>query len=355
MKKIKKFIIPIIFVALIFYLLSGDKNYKCEGEEIMQTQNNICINENDYQKNMEQIVLPFIKKFETTGYFKGVDDVNLFYRKFELDNPKASIVIVHGFTENTQRYNELIYYMLKQNYSVYIYDQRCHGLSDRLSEKYNMVYVKNFSDYTSDLKKFIDEIVQNSKLFLYGHSMGGAVVADFLETYPDDANFAILSAPMLQIFTKPYPPKIANLYTETENLVGAEKKYCPGHSDFDKNEKLQNPVYKNYPRYIYSVNFEIQNPKLITSGASFAWLKQSTRAIKKILTEENMEKIKTPCAIFQYENDKTVMPSGQNKFASSVKTCKLYIIKNSEHNIYYMNNQILSSYLQKIFDILNVN
>lgn len=355
MKKSKKVLIPVILAALIFYLISNDKDYKCKGEEVMQTQNNICVDENEYEKSMEQIILPFISQYESTGYFKGVDDVNLFYRKFELENPKASIVIVHGFTENTQIYNELIYYMLKQNYSVYIYDQRCHGASDRLSETYNMVYVKKFSDYTQDLKKFIDEIVPNSKLFLYGHSMGGAVVADFLETYPDIANFAVLSAPMLQIFTKPYPPKIANLYTEVENLIGADKKYCPGHSDFDKDKHLNDSVYKNYTRYIYFINFEARHPQLITNGASFAWLKQSTLAIKKILNPENMEKIKTPCAMFQYENDKTVMPSGQNKFASSVKTCKLYTIKDCEHNIYYMDNKILSSYLQKIFELFDAH
>lgn len=355
MKKLKKFVIALIFISFVFYLLTGEKNYKYEGEEIMPTQNNICINETEYEKEMNNKILPFISKYEKSGYFKTNDNINLFYRKFELDKPKASIVIVHGFSENTYRYDELIYYMLNQNYSVYIYDQRCHGLSDRLSETYNMVYVENFSDYTHDLKKFIDEIVPDSKIFLYGHSMGGTVVADFLETYPTDINFAILSAPMLQIFTKPYPPKIAALYTETENLVGAQKKYCPGHCDFDKESKLENPVYKDYPRYIYSINFESQNPKIITSGASFAWLKQSTKAIKKVLLAENLEKIKTPSALFQYGNDKTVMPSGQNKFADNVPNCNLYTIKDSEHNIYYMHNDILNTYLDKLFELLNSN
>ena len=351
----KRIIIPLILIAIVIYLLSGEKNYKCEGEEVMQSQNNICINENEYEKQMRDKVLPLILQYEKSGYFKSDDDINLFYRKFELPKPFASIVIVHGFTENTHVYDELIYYMLEQNYSVYIYDQRCHGLSDRLTDTYNMVYVENFSDYTSDLKKFIDEIVPESKIFLYGHSMGGAVVADFLESYSDKINFAILSAPMLQILTKPYPPKVAALYSETENLIGAKKKYCPGYGDFEKETSLANPVYKEYPRYIYAINFAAHNPKIITSGASFAWFKQSTKAIKKILQPENMEKIKIPIAMFQYGQDKTVMPGGQNKFASFVPNCKLYTIKDSEHNIYYMHNDILNKYLNKVFELFDAH
>ena len=130
----KRIIIPLILIAIVIYLLSGEKNYKCEGEEVMQSQNNICINENEYEKQMRDKVLPLILQYEKSGYFKSDDDINLFYRKFELPKPFASIVIVHGFTENTHVYDELIYYMLEQNYSVYIYDQRCHGLSDRLTD-----------------------------------------------------------------------------------------------------------------------------------------------------------------------------------------------------------------------------
>ena len=39
------------------------------------------------------------------------------------------------------------------------------------------------------------------KLFLFAHSMGGAIGADFLEEYPEYFNSAILSAPMFQVNT----------------------------------------------------------------------------------------------------------------------------------------------------------
>lgn len=339
------------FTALIIYFLTGDKMYYYDAQKIYKVQNNFCIDENNYENEMQDKVLPFIHQFEKSGYFKGTDNVNLFYRKFEIDQSKASIVIVHGFTENTYRYNELIYYFLKQNYSVYIYDQRCHGLSERLSDTYNMIYVKKFDDYVQDLKKFLDEIVHHSNIFLYGHSMGGTVIIRFLQTCQSSIKFCLLSAPMLEIMTKPYPPKVADLYSKAENLIGAEKKYCPGHSDFNFDDRLNDPIYKNFPRYIYSVNYESKNPKLITNGASFGWFKESTKAIKNIFKPENTEKIKIPIALFQYGNDKTVLPNGQNKFATLVQSCEIYKIDNTSHNIYYMDNKILSSYLKKVFDL----
>lgn len=323
----------------------GDKMYD---KNVFMINNNFCIDENNYATQMTEKVLPFISQYEKSGYFTGVDNTNLFYRKFELENSKAAIVIVHGFTENSHRYDELIYYFLKQNYSVYIYDQRCHGLSDRLSETYNMVYIKKFDDYAEDLNKFLNEHVKSSRIILYGHSMGATVIIRFLQTQNFHVNFCILSAPMLEISTKPYSAKNANLYSDVE----AEKKYCPGHDDFDLENRLNNSDYKNFPRYIYSVKKEAANPKLITSGASFGWFKESVRAIKNVFMPENLAKIKTPIALFQYGNDKTVLQNNQNKFASLVSSCEIYRINESLHNIYYMNNKILGTYLQKIFELI---
>ncbi len=316
----------------------------------------ICVSEENYEREMEEKVLPFINQVKTTGYLKTFDGVNLFYEKFVPENFKSVVVMVHGFSENTQRYSELIYYFLKQSCAVYIYDQRGHGFSDRLIENKNVVYVKNFDDYAHDLKNFFDQIVfaENKipidNLFLFGHSMGGTVITRFMQIYqPKNLKLVILSAPMFEIKLKPNQIQAKNLVMQTENNL---EQYFPEQKNCDPKNKFDNPIYKDYPRYVYGAKRRIKNPELIVDIASFAWLKQAFKATNKIFEPEYIEKInqmKTKILLFQYENDETVGADSQNQFDALVKNCELCKINNSQHNICFMHNDVFDQFLNKIF------
>ena len=316
----------------------------------------ICVNEKNYEREMEEKILPFINKIKQTGFLKTFDGVNLFYEKFVPENFKSVVVMVHGFSENTQRYNELIYYFLKQSCAVYIYDQRGHGFSDRLIENKNVVYVKDFDDYAHDLKNFLDKIVCDENknlidnLFLFGHSMGGTVITRFMQIYqPKNLKLVVLSAPMFEIKLKPNQMQAKISVMQTKD--GGEK-YFPEQKNCDPKNKFDNPIYKNYPRYIYSVKKRIKNPELIVDIASFAWLKQAFKITNKIFEPEYIEKInqiKTKIILFQYGNDQTVGADNQNKFDSLAKNCQLYKINDSQHNIYFMHNDVFNQFLDKMF------
>lgn len=316
----------------------------------------ICVSEENYEREMEENVLPFVNKIKKTGYLKTFDGVNLFYEKFVPENFKSVVIIVHGFSENTQRYSELIYYFLKQSCAVYIYDQRGHGFSDRLTKNKNVVYVKKFDDYAHDLKIFFDQIVfaENKipidNLFLFGHSMGGAVVTRFMQIYqPKNLKLVVLSAPMFEIKLKPNQMQAKNLVMQTENNL---EQYFPEQKNCDQKNQFDNQAYNDYPRYIYSVKKRIKNPELIVDVASFAWLKEAFKVTNKIFEPECIEKInqmKTKILLFQYENDETVGADSQNQFDSLVKNCELCKINDSQHNIHFMHDNVFNQFLNKIF------
>ena len=64
---------------------------------------------------------------------------------------------------------------------MFLYDQRCHGLSERLTERVDLIHVDRFDDYVKDLEIYIDTIVAKNKgsnpLYIFSHSMGGTVTA----------------------------------------------------------------------------------------------------------------------------------------------------------------------------------
>lgn len=92
----------------------------------------IYISQDNYKEKMINIVEPYLKKNLESGYILGANDLKLYYEKFIVKKPKANIVICHGFGEFTEKYNELIYYFIKENYSVFILEHRGHGRSQRL-------------------------------------------------------------------------------------------------------------------------------------------------------------------------------------------------------------------------------
>ena len=141
----------------------------------------MIITEEKYNEELTRCVLPFIRLNFEDGYMKSADGTRIHYGYVTTPVPKAAIVISHGFTECMPKYYEMIYYFAKAGYSVYMVEHRGHGFSERSVSDMSMVTVNSFDDYVSDLDMFIREIVMKREgrrpLYLYGHSMGGAIAA----------------------------------------------------------------------------------------------------------------------------------------------------------------------------------
>ena len=81
------------------------------------------------------------------GYISSFDGTRLHYEYFLAENSVASVVIVHGLSEFTKKFYEVASYLLRQGYNVFLYDQRCHGLSDRLTDRIDLIHVDRYRDY----------------------------------------------------------------------------------------------------------------------------------------------------------------------------------------------------------------
>jgi acylglycerol lipase len=112
------------------------------------------------------------------------------------DRPiRAIIAIVHGYAEHSDRYSHVATNLVAQGFAVYSFDLCGHGKSSG-----DRCYVDAFSDYLTDLDRFLTEIRQHHlerKLFLLGHSMGGAIAIRYILDYQTTLQGVILSAPFL--------------------------------------------------------------------------------------------------------------------------------------------------------------
>ena len=309
---------------------------------------------------MDEDVVEKVKKelklIRKTGYFSGEKNQKIYYEKYIVNNFKGSIVILHGFSECIEKYTELIYYFTKERYNVFIMEHRGHGRSGKLSKlDKTQVVVEDFEFYVKDVKTFIDKIIYkkyNENLYLFTHSMGGAIGTMFIEKYPDYFDKAILSSPMFNIAIGNIPIFLAKIIVKIALLLGKGDNFIFGNTPYESIYDFNIASTSNEWRYSYCHKEILNNEEIQRGGGSFKWLYESLLAITYIFKKENIKNIQIPVLIFEAGKDELVGKNISKKFKRKCKSCRVITFKKAQHEIYSENNDILEKYIDCIFDFL---
>lgn len=108
-------------------------------------------------------------------------------------NPKGCIVLVHGICHGAWCWENFIDYFADRGYQCYAVSLRGHGKSDGCDQ----LQTFRLSDYVEDVKTVVELCAKESQMkpFLLGHSMGGAVVQQYIGEYAGTVEGAVLFAP----------------------------------------------------------------------------------------------------------------------------------------------------------------
>ncbi|MCB2197180.1 MAG: lysophospholipase [Bacteroidetes bacterium] len=117
------------------------------------------------------------------------------------DKPKALINLIHGFGEYCDRYDHWAMKFTEKGFVVHAIDYRGHGKSDG-----RRGYVSSFDHYLNDVdilikesKKLYPELPQ----FIYGHSLGGNIVTNYILKRKNNFVGAVISSPWYQLAFDP--------------------------------------------------------------------------------------------------------------------------------------------------------
>jgi acylglycerol lipase len=132
-----------------------------------------------------------------TDTFQGAGGVKLAEQSWRPAAPvKASLVIIHGLKDHSSRYAELARHLVEDGYAVYAFDLRGHAHSEG-----ERVYVASFDDYVSDVDIFVKRVEAEQPgrpVFVFGHSMGGAIATLYVLTKKPNVAGLILSGAALK-------------------------------------------------------------------------------------------------------------------------------------------------------------
>lgn len=129
------------------------------------------------------------------------DGLKIYAVDWPCEQPKAVVGLIHGLGEHVHRYEHVVEYLHQHQIAVIGYDRRGHGQSE------------GKKGHTSSYNAFLDEIAQLAveaeerypklPFMMYGHSMGGNLLLNYVLRRHPTIQGAIVSAPHIRLAFEP--------------------------------------------------------------------------------------------------------------------------------------------------------
>jgi len=303
---------------------------------------------------LEQIE-PYLKDHETRGSFESFDGKKIAYRIYQVPDAKASVMLIHGFSEFLEKYNEMMYVLLHEGFNVYVTDLRGHGDSERFIDDPSKVEVHHFNDYIKDLRTFYDLKVKETTLpkYLLGHSMGGGIAIQYMEMHCEDFSKAVFSSPMVRMRTGKFPFWVVRVVSALMKLFGKGTEFAAGQHSFNPASHLDRSSCKSPERYEYIMDKRRAEVKNQTWGGTYNWANAAAKNSVYILKQRHIDKITVPALVLCAGLDHMVKPEFIDKFAKRLPNGKYIFFPNARHEIYHADIEDRVKFYEEVVGFLN--
>lgn len=272
------------------------------------------------------------------GFFKGYQDINLFFQLWENPNAKGTIIFTHGHGEHSGSYNRLIKAFENDSWNFYGWDLRGHGKSDG-----RRGFAEYFDDYCRDYKIFLDMVLKDPKVadkgpvILLCHSMGALIELKTLIRNPDlQYDGIVVSSPLLGLAME--VPQIK------AKAAGILNKLLP---QLTLGNEISNSMLTSDPEVIREFEQDSLRHTRMSSGV-FVGMLESWGYVRPRANE-----LKKPALFLLPEHDPVCSTPDAKAFFEkmSSKRKEIYIYPNAKHEVFndVMRNTVFAD-LKKFLD-----
>ena len=294
-----------------------------------------------------------LDKIMQCGRFTSYDGAELYYERYEAPSAVDNIVILHGFTEFTKKFTEMIWYMTSLGHNVFIFDQRGHGLSERKLDDLHLAHIDRFDDYVKDFDVFVKEqVLKHSKglpLYLMAHSMGCAVALLWMQENTDTFVKCVMSSPMVYPTTGGIPRRAVKRFVIKEaEKYGWENKFKYAGT-FDPYPDFRMSADMSESRFNVNMQIRRENQLYQNSSATNRWIYEGITVGDRILVRQKLKNIGTDVLIFSCDRDRVVHTAYHKKLNKQLGSSRIVILKNSKHTPFTGTEDTLKKYYGEIF------
>lgn len=271
------------------------------------------------------------------GFFKGYEDLELFFQIWENPKARGTVIITHGQGEHSESYHRLTKAFENDAWTFYAWDLRGHGRSAG-----KRGFVGDFDEYCKDYQIFLDQVLAEEKVkrgpvVLYCHSMGGLIELKTLIRNPDIKFDAIVvSAPLLGLSIP--VPAIKSVGASVMN------KFLPS---ITMHNEVSNQMLTRDMDVIREYEQDPLRHNRISPGAFLGFL-ESFEYVRPRANE-----IKKPALFILPENDPIVSTPDSRAFYEKLGSVRkeIYIYPEAKHElINELNRQTVFSDVKKFLD-----
>jgi alpha-beta hydrolase superfamily lysophospholipase len=133
--------------------------------------------------------------------WNAFDGLVLYGQSWSPAEPKALICLVHGFNDHSARFDHWSRRLVAEGFAVAAVDLRGHGRSEG-----RRGYARNYFDLIEDVQVLMAKarhLFPGIPLILYGHSMGGNLVTNYLLAIKDMPVAAVVTSPWFTLTKQP--------------------------------------------------------------------------------------------------------------------------------------------------------
>ncbi len=286
-------------------------------------------------------------RFSTYDFMITSDQRSLRYGVWHMprEKRKGSILLLSGRSEFLEKYSETIGELNQKGFDVYSFDWRGQGLSSRLLANRHKGFIDNYDVYLNDLHLFVNNIVKPESvhpLIIIAHSMGGHIALRFMHDYPGSVDMAVLTSPMIDIFSSNLFRWFVKRMTRIAVKTGFSHAYTIGAGDYSDEKFNGNDLTSDPVRFMDAIKAIEKNPDLALGGVTYGWLSATLASIDILNQSGFAAKITTPILMISAGSDKIVSIKAQKKICASLSNCRFVEIPGARHEIFKETDAIRS-------------
>lgn len=204
-------------------------------------------------------------------------------RNFEVDNPTAHVLMLHGIAEHSGRYEHIGATFAEAGFAVQTYDHYGHGRSGGVRG-----HIPSFDTFLDDVEDNLAELAESGlPVILFAHSMGGLIATAYAVSDRPQPDVLLLSGPALGA-------EVPKWQSVGAPIIGRVAPKLFIKNEFDGSLLCANPaVWKQYE----------QDP-LRVAGATAGLGLALFQAMEE--TNSKLSKISVPTLVLHGEKDRIV-------------------------------------------------
>lgn len=243
------------------------------------------------------------------------NNTSFFGQYWKPENYKATVLILHGLGEHSGRFAHVAEELVKNEFAVIAFDHYGHGQT-----KGKRGHNPSYDAVMNSISAFVDETVEvlgEFPIYLYGHSMGGNAVLNYMLSSRDKISGVIATSPFLKLAFEPPKWKLS--------LGKIVQKIAPSLTlDNEVNPEFISRDANEVKRY---VNDPLVHSK-VSPNFSLVFMDKGKYAI------QNASKLNVPALILHGTSDKLISYKGSEEFASKNDKATLKLYKDAYHELH---------------------